>query len=158
MAINVCPNRNVIGHLFIQCCCYALSSWLHVLLSAIFMVWSSCFCHWVNDLFGRLTQTNWTIGWWCFLAVCLAADISNDNWVTLWIFQQRNAEAFAKLFNFNFLNYFHLNAYWIYVALHSTKLPLIERFCFFSPALMIWNANSSVEKVRQIFHHFCFTI
>lgn len=51
---------------------------------------------------------------------------SNDNWVTLTETLQRNATAFAKLFNFNFLNYFHLNAYWIYV-LGTTALPLIER-------------------------------
>lgn len=51
---------------------------------------------------------------------------SNDNWVTLTETFQRNATAFAKLFNFNFLNYFYLNAYWIYV-LGTTALPLIER-------------------------------
>lgn len=64
---------------------------------------------------------------------------------------QRNALAFAKLFNFNFLNYFHLNAYWIYV-LGTTALPFIERLlkCGKSTQKPRGKGEDDANRVRRL--------
>lgn len=79
----------------------------------------------------RSTKTNWGIAWCCahsercmyinvFFYETLCEMCVRSRHLTIIespsrILQRNCSQALAKLFNFNFLNYFHLNAHWIYV-------------------------------------------
>lgn len=73
---------------------------------------------------------------------------------------QRNAKALTKLFNFNFLNYFHLNAYWIYV-LETNHTSINRAVCFFVLDRVNEIEREEIMKImkmtkKKLFHHFVF--